>query len=201
KDLPVDSLAEVKAKRYPIKLSLGPTGVLPAYLGPTVFAMYGMSVEDIKRWGGSIIHASWTDSVNMVRDGHIDGIFTTSPPKDAYIVELTTVKPCKVLTFEESIIDAMKEYGYGKGYLPGGTYKGIDKDILTFTDSVLLSANPKLPDDAAYLVTKLTVENKPRLVKAFSSFEYFEPTKAHKDLPVPLHKGAERYYREKGLIT
>ena len=63
-------------------------------------------------------------------------------------------------------------------------------------------ANKGLADDVAYLVTKTVVENKAELVKAHQAFPDFVPEDAWKpdNNAIPLHPGAERYYRERGWI-
>jgi uncharacterized protein len=63
-------------------------------------------------------------------------------------------------------------------------------------------AHKSLPDDVAYLVTKTVVENKDELLKAHQAFGDFVPEDAWKpeNNGIPLHPGAERYYRERGWL-
>ena len=66
----------------------------------------------------------------------------------------------------------------------------------------LIIANKSLSDDIAYLVTKTIVENKADLVKAHQAFGDFVPEDAWKpeNTAIPLHPGAEKYYRERGWL-
>ena len=66
----------------------------------------------------------------------------------------------------------------------------------------MIIANKSLSNDIAYLITKTIVENKADLVKAHQAFGGFKPEDAWKpeNNAIPLHPGAEKYFREKGLM-
>ena len=55
-------------------------------------------------------------------------------------------------------------------------------------------------DETAYQMTKLLFENLDQLAAAHAAAKGIDPAKALDGMPVPLHPGAERYYKEKGLI-
>lgn len=55
-------------------------------------------------------------------------------------------------------------------------------------------------DDLAYQMTKLMFDNLDRLVTAHAAAKAISLDKAPKNLPLPLHPGAERFYKEKGLL-
>jgi hypothetical protein len=90
---------------------------------------------------------------------------------------------------------------YTKAVIPGGLYRGNDDPTPTFGVRATLVTTAATPDDVVYLVVKSVFEN-------FEDFKRLHPALAHLDrremaraaLTAPLHPGAERYYREAGLM-
>ncbi len=90
---------------------------------------------------------------------------------------------------------------YAKAMIPGGLYRGNDGPTPTFGVRATLVTTATTPDDVVYLMVKSVFEN-------FEEFKKIHPALAHLDrqemvraaLTAPLHPGAERYYREAGLM-
>lgn len=64
----------------------------------------------------------------------------------------------------------------------------------------ILVTSEAVSEETVYLMTKLMFENIPRLTAAHSAAATLDPAEAVQNLPIPLHPGAERYYRETGVI-
>ncbi|MNG23942.1 hypothetical protein D3C84_1086090 [compost metagenome] len=64
----------------------------------------------------------------------------------------------------------------------------------------VLVTHQGVSNDLAYQMTKLLFDNLPRLVTAHAAAKDIRLENAAKNLPIPLHPGAERYYKEKGLL-
>ena len=84
--------------------------------------------------------------------------------------------------------------------LPAESFRGQDQDVATVGWSVTLDATTRMPDAVAYLITKTVIEGMDKLALAHNSLEAFDPSLAPQKVGVPLHSGAERYYREAGLL-
>jgi TRAP-type uncharacterized transport system substrate-binding protein len=63
-----------------------------------------------------------------------------------------------------------------------------------------ITVSTKMPNDMAYTITRALNDNPDRVRKIHGSLADYDPAKAHLNLGVPLHPGAERYYREKGWV-
>ncbi len=63
-----------------------------------------------------------------------------------------------------------------------------------------IAVSASMPDDLAYLVTRTINDNADHVRRIHESLADYDPSKAHLHLGVPLHPGAERYYREKGWL-
>jgi TRAP transporter TAXI family solute receptor len=86
------------------------------------------------------------------------------------------------------------------GIIPAGTYDGQEADVPTVTVTNILVTRADISDEEAYQMTKQLFENLPQLVAAHKSANEIKLENAVNGLPIPLHPGAERYYKEKGLL-
>lgn len=77
-DLPINSIQELKDKKYPIRIVTTAKSSTP-YLGAErILEEYGISLTDIQTWGGSISYLSYTDGCQLIADGHAHGIIAPS---------------------------------------------------------------------------------------------------------------------------
>ena len=84
--------------------------------------------------------------------------------------------------------------------IPANTYNGQDKDVPTAAVVNYLVTCRRCRDDLAYQMTKLVFESLPELANAHAAGKEIKLETAASGSPVPLHPGAIRYYKEKGLI-
>jgi len=84
--------------------------------------------------------------------------------------------------------------------VPANPYEGQTADVDTVAINNLLVTHEKVSDDVAYHMTKGIFDNLERLGTSHSAARQIKLEKAAEGLPIPLHPGAEKFYREKGLI-
>jgi TRAP transporter TAXI family solute receptor len=84
--------------------------------------------------------------------------------------------------------------------IPANTYKGQDKDVPTAAVINYLVTSSAVSDDLAYQMTKLVYDSLPDLIAAHSAARGIKLENAAMGSPVPMHPGAIRYFKEKGLI-
>nr|MDQ2703812.1 TAXI family TRAP transporter solute-binding subunit [Pseudomonadota bacterium] len=84
--------------------------------------------------------------------------------------------------------------------IPAGTYDGQTEDVSTAAVGNMLVTHSDVSDETAYQMTKQLFENLDRMVAAHAAAQAIKPEAATEGMPVPLHPGAERYYKEKGII-
>ena len=77
---------------------------------------------------------------------------------------------------------------------------GQDEAVPTLAITNILVTRAGVSDEEAYQMTKQLFEHLPDMVAAHSAAKAISPEKAANGLPIPLHPGAMRYYKEKGLI-
>ena len=91
---------------------------------------------------------------------------------------------------------------FSKLSVPAGTYKGVDYDSPSFQDSALWVANSEVPDDVVYelLATMYTDEGLAHMVGQKKTFKEMSLETGAKGIVTPLHPGAERFWKEKGVL-
>ena len=83
--------------------------------------------------------------------------------------------------------------------IPAGTYPGQNADVTTIAQPNFLAARADLDEEAVYLITKTIYENLPFLNAIHKATSVMSIDKALAGLPMPLHPGAVKYYREAGI--
>jgi TRAP transporter TAXI family solute receptor len=96
----------------------------------------------------------------------------------------------------KDVVAKINNPAYQVGVITANTYEGQTEDVSTVAIQNLLVSHSKVSDDVAYQMTKLIFENLERLGTAHSAAQDISLDKATKNLPIPLHPGAERYYKE-----
>jgi len=90
---------------------------------------------------------------------------------------------------------------YAKAVIPGGMYTGTDADTNTFGVAATFVSSTDTDDDSIYQIVKAVFDNFEIFKKLHPAFEHLDPAKMVKDgLSAPLHNGALKYYKEKGLL-
>lgn len=96
-----------------------------------------------------------------------------------------------------------KKYPYfAKLVIPAKTYKGVDLDKPSFQDSTLLVANVNTPENLVYTLLSLlyTKEGLAHMVSQKETFKEMSLQSGIKGIVTPLHPGAERFWKEKGIL-
>jgi len=205
-DSRVQTLAEIKAKKYPLKLALNPKGNVSELMAREMLGQYGISYETIKEWGGKVNFASHADMSSMYQDRHIEAmVLYTSIPAPTF-VESDLTRPLSLIKMDDKLITFMKEtFRLEPFVVPKGTYKGMKDDTTILIGGILIICNKNLPDDLVYKMMKLlfTPENLKRLTGMHKEVEAYLTSvkKAAQGMSIPFHPGAERFFKEVSAIN
>jgi uncharacterized protein len=144
-----------------------------------------------------------SEQAQALADNKIDAIVFTVGHPSVSIQEATTTVAAHLVPVEGPAIDQLvKEFSYYSGaVIPGGMYRGTDRDVETFGVRATVVTAAEAPDDVVYQVVKAVFEN-------FNEFKKLHPAFANlkkeemvsQALSAPLHPGAAKYYREAGLL-
>lgn len=199
----VTDLAEVVEKKLPIRVSTVPVGGMGEIVTRLVFEYYGFTYDDIKSWGGKVEHNDFSTIVDMFKDNQTDFFLQNITQGHASVTELAVSTDIEFLKFPEEMINSfVEQYGFSRETLPANSFKGQTTDIPSMGLTTNLFTNIDMPDSVAYSITKAIVENPEILHKGHIALTRFTPEGACDPigLGIPLHPGAEKYYREVGLI-
>jgi len=205
KDTPIISLAEVKEKKYPLKLAVGPKGRENELLSRRVLAEYGLDYDMIRDWGGRIEFVNIGDASSLIRDGHIEAVTMLSGIPYGPITEINSARQLRFLDLSDTVRKNLSEkYGYMAAKIQPDSYSGLDKAVQTVGGGVILVANKDADPEIIYQATKWI--NSPKGIASLGSLsasigKYLTgPEAGHAGLPIPLHEGAARFYKEAGII-
>ena len=137
-----------------------------------------------------------------IQNGQADGMTSISPIPYSVYTEMTMTGDGKLISLDQDAITKLcgGESPYAPATIPAGTYKNQEADVQTIVMQTLLIADAKLSDDLVYELTKLIFENQDYLLTQNNAFGYMKVNEAAKGITIPLHPGAERYYKEVGAL-
>jgi hypothetical protein len=139
--------------------------------------------------------------LNDFREGRLDGVFLFFPVEHALAVALMRSEGAQLIPIDAGMMETIR----GRDPLlkptsiAKGTYDGQSETILTVGTDVLLVARDDLPEDLVYLLTKTLFESIGELSRAHRSATSIDAGRGP-GAPIPLHRGAGRYYRERELF-
>ncbi|MGQ9509136.1 MAG: TAXI family TRAP transporter solute-binding subunit [Thermodesulfobacteriota bacterium] len=194
KDAKISSVKDLKGKR----VAVGPLGSGTEANAMQILEAYGLKFEDL----GKVERLSAAESADYLKDGRIDAAFYTVGVGASAIVDTALMVDTMIVPIDGPQADSLvKKYPfYAKDKVPAGIYKGVDKDVPTVAVLAILVAKSELEGDIVYRITKAMWENIGRIESAHAKGKEVKLEKALIGMPIPLHPGAEKFYKEKGMI-
>jgi TRAP transporter TAXI family solute receptor len=152
-----------------------------------------------------LMYAGYGPSADALANGQVAGIGAPAGPPTGAITKLMAANQGKFTLLNITPDEAAKMDGGRKLWVPytiaAGTYPGQDKDVQTIAQPNFLAVNADVPEEHVYLLTKAIYENLPFLQAIHPATKAMDVNKAVGGLPVPLHPGALRYYKEIGIAV
>ena len=145
----------------------------------------------------------FTESIDLMRNKQLDGVWIMAGMPTAAVTEMCSTANGKLVGMDDELIAKVqaKYPWYSKFTIPAGTYDGQAEPVQTTAVKMLLLTDASMPDDVVYDLAKTFWENLDSLGKAHAVMKTVTKEMAVSDLSgIPLHPGAEKYYREIGLL-
>ena len=136
-------------------------------------------------------------------DNQIDAMVYTVGHPSGSIQEATTACDSVLVTVDGDAVSKLVDENsfYRTANIPGGMYRGNDADTMTFGVGATFVSSAAVSEEAVYAVVSSVFENIEDFKKLHPAFANLDPKEmASAGLSAPLHPGAEKYYKEKGLI-
>jgi uncharacterized protein len=202
-DAGMASLADLKEKRGKVSLGTLAVGSAGEYGARNLLEALGLTYDEIRKAGGSVAHTNYPTITTAMKDGRMNTLMAVITPAHPSITEIALQNDVRFLAVTPDLVKKMQEeFNYEPQTMPGGMFRGMEKDTPTVGFPTVLITRSDVPDDLVYLVTKTIGENKAALVAAHKGLSKFDPAVAWKPelVGLPLHPGAVKYYREKGWM-
>ena len=194
-DANVKSLADLKGK----KVNIGNPGSGQEGTWNVVWSALGFSNDDLAL--ASQLKSS--EQSSALCDNKVDAIIFTAGHPNGSIKEATTSCDAQLINVTGPEIEALYNENayYAPATIPGGMYKGTDKDVTTFGVGATFVSSTNTDADTIYAIVKAVFENFDRFKKLHPAFANLkEADMIVNNLSAPLHEGAKRYYKEKGWL-
>ncbi len=193
KDSNIKSVADLKGKR----VSIGPLGSGTTENAKQILKAWGLGDGDLK---AQQLKAS--QAADYMKDGRLDAYFNTTAVGAAHIIDTFVLVPSVIVPVSGPNAEKLlKDYAfYATDTIPVGAYKGFDAPVKTIAVMAMLAASSDLETEIVYLIVKAIYEDLDQIKKAHAKFKGIDVKKALMGMSIPLHPGAEKYFKEVGVI-
>lgn len=198
----IRSLEEIAQRRLPLRVSTNPKGNLMGQaMSRLVLEHFGLTYSKIEAWGGRVIYLPTRPSNDLMRNGQLDLVITAGFAPSSAISELSHGTPLRFIPLPDELVKRMcQELDMEPAVLRAGTYTFVKEDLHVPAASLIVSAGADTSEQEAYQLARA-------LYRQFDFYRTLHPSFAglKSDMLARTgvyrrHPGAERWYREVGLV-
>ena len=191
-DSGIKTLADLKGK----KVSVGAPKSSIELNARTIFAAAGLTYKHL----GKVEYLPFGESVELMKERLLDATLQSAQLGVSALRDLATSVDIVVVTVPPEIIKKTNDPAYLPATIPANTYRGQTADIQTAAVQNFLVTHEGVSNDTVYGMTKALWTNLDQLVAAHPAAKAINISNALNGMLVPLHPGAEKYYREVGVL-
>jgi uncharacterized protein len=209
KKLGIKSLSDIAARKIPLRVSTRLSGVNNGtyFTVSTILSMYGLSLDKIHRWGGTVQECGRPfapERLKAISKRSIDAVFDEGVSTPGGWLDQALENGYEIIPLEARIVKKLEQIGYTRTVLPKGRYPQLADDVLTIDYSGWsLVTHRWLPNQVAYAAIE-TIDERQNVIPVDDDrpLDMRDLCRGTEKCPlqVPLHPGAEKYYREKGYL-
>ncbi|CAG0979129.1 hypothetical protein RHDC4_01767 [Rhodocyclaceae bacterium] len=191
-DSGIKTLADLKGKRVAVGAPKSGTELNAR----DIFKAAGMSYKDFAK----VEYLPFGESVELIKNRQLDATLISAGLGVAAVRDLSTAIKIVIVPIPADVVAKIGEAAYQAGTVPANTYNGQAADVPTVAIQNFLVTHEGVPAETVYKMTKSMFDNLDQMVTAHAAAKAIRKEDAAKAPPAPLHPGAEKYYREIGLI-
>jgi TRAP-type uncharacterized transport system substrate-binding protein len=197
------SLGEIRDRKYPLRLSIREDATHSTrVLVDQALAAYGMTLKDLESWGGSLqLNGGPGDARRMkaIADGTIDAVFD-----EGLVLWLNAAldSGMQLITLDDPAFKYLTDLGWRKYTIKPGRYRSLNQEHTCIDYSGWpLYTRASLPDDDAYKICGALAARKEQIYweESYTGIGQLGEETDATPRDVPLHPGAEKWYREHGF--
>lgn len=196
-----NDIKEILTSGEPVRVLMKPVGSSAVPVADMIFASVGTSQDEIIANGGKIIQVEAGQIADQLRNGNADIYIDTIINGHPTITEVALTVPVTFLDLPEEMNQMAEENGLIIGTY-GPWFEGQTEANTGANLGTVLIANASLDEETAYQITKAIIENADVLKESHAAWARFDPSTAwtNENVGIPLHPGAEKYFKEAGLM-
>lgn len=191
-DAGINTLADLKGKR----ISVGAAKSGTELNARAVLAAAGIRYQDFSK----VEYLPYAESVELLKNRQIDVTLQSAGLGNPALRDLAASIDVVFIPVPPEVVAKIGDKAYLPAAMPADTYKGQTRAVPTATVINFLVTHEGVSADVVYRMTKSMYENLDQLVAAHAAAKSIKRERAAADMPIPLHPGAEKYYREVGVI-
>lgn len=191
-DSGIKTLADLKGKR----VSVGAAKSGTELNARAILKAAGLTYADL----GKVEYLPFGESVELMKNRQLDATLQSAGLGVASIRDLATSIKIVVIPVPADVVKKVGDEAYQATIIPANTYVGQTADVATAAIPNFLVTHSGVSDELAYQMAKTMYDNIDTLYAAHNAAKVIKRENAIKGMPIPLHPGAARYYKEVGLI-
>lgn len=199
----IRSFDDIAAKKPTMRLNVNQPANLQSTVSMymSIFDVFGISEAEVTK-GGTVIRGNAATGFDALRDGKIDVFINGGFVPTAEITDIARGRDLMWISGDRAKMKtAADRWRFDVLTIPKDTYPFLAQDETTYTEWNALVAGAHVSDETVYKVVKAMAANQDWVRSIHPSLAQFSIETALRDpTPLPYHPGAERYYREVGLL-
>ncbi len=200
-DLPIADMDALFA-RDKFRIAVSQAGSSDTWVFEQILAAYGTDLKKMSDKGFYFARGNYAFQASQFKDKNVDGVFTFLALPGGAVTEASVGRPLKLIDFSDKALKYLDQFGITAGEIPPGTYPKAanTKAVRTAQSGSVITVHKDMPEDLAYRITKIFNENVDKVHQIHASLGTYAVKDGPTGCGTPLHPGAERYYREAGVI-
>ncbi len=191
-DSGIRSLADLKGKR----VSVGAPKSGTELNSRDILRAVGLGYQDFAK----VEYLGFAESVELMKNRQLDATILSAGLGVAAVRDLSTAVKIVVIPIPADVVAKIGDPAYQSGVIPAKTYTEQNSDVATVLVPNFLVTHEGVSTETVYKMTRSMVENLDALGNAHAAAKAIRKEGLATGSPIPLHPGAEKYYRETGLI-
>ena len=191
-DSGIKTMADLKGKR----ISVGAPKSGTELNARAILKAAGLAYSDFAK----VEYLPFGESVELMKNRQLDVTLQSAGLGVSSIRDLATSVKIVVVPVPADVVAKVGDAAYQPAVIPANTYDGQTADVATVAIRNFLVSHTGVSNDDAYILTKSLFENLPTMVAAHNAAKAIQRDTAMQGTTVPFHPGAEKYYREAGVL-
>lgn len=192
KDSGIRTLADLKGKR----VSVGAPKSGTELNARAIFKAAGLDYKDFSK----VEYLPFGGSVELMKNRQLDATLISAGLGVSAIRDLAVSVPVVIVPISADVLKKANNAAFLAATIPAHTYDGQDADVATIAVPNFLVTHEGVSDELAYQMTKALWTHLDELVAAHSAAKAIKLHDALTGMPIPLHPGAAKYYKEAGIL-